>query len=186
MVDYLTKPPESFSFEIIMKFGQDSQNVIDSLPRFVLNDVVSFPLISLYLLQNKKFNINKNYSFDILIRKSYFDLISDFEATNFSKYNGIYLTGPIGVGKSFLLYSLAVNYRKNRSEYRVSYINDCSVWTRNELKYFLNELVTTFIPFSKMDYHFLLLNYAMRFFQVIMKKKWCSTMNLNPIIEIIE
>jgi hypothetical protein len=52
-------------------------------------------------------------------------------------------SGPVGVGKSYLLYMLASELRLNR-QCRVTYINDCAAWRCNDLDYILNEFVTTF------------------------------------------
>jgi hypothetical protein len=52
-------------------------------------------------------------------------------------------SGPVGVGKSYLLYLLAAELRVKR-QYRVTYINNCASWRCNDLDYLLNELITTF------------------------------------------
>lgn len=53
-------------------------------------------------------------------------------------------SGPVGVGKSHLLYLLTAEFRMSRQLYRVTYINDCKKWIRNPIGYILKELVTTF------------------------------------------
>ena len=54
-------------------------------------------------------------------------------------------SGPVGVGKSYLLYLLAAEYRLNRQKlFRVTYINDCASWRIDKIGYFLRELVATF------------------------------------------
>ena len=77
------------------------------------------------------------------MRKSYPLLKRDVDNLN-TEHSGIYVRGPVGVGKSYLLYLLATEYRLNRGYYRVTYINDCAMWRRNPYPYLLKELVTSF------------------------------------------
>lgn len=53
-------------------------------------------------------------------------------------------SGPVGVGKSHILYQLVADLRMDRQKYRVTYINDCSEWRYDAYDYFLLELVMTF------------------------------------------
>lgn len=80
----------------------------------------------------------------MVVRKSYLNLKNDVDGLNCKKFSGIYVTGPVGVGKSYLLYLLAAEYRLNRKSYRVTYINDCAGWRRRPYHYIIEELVTTF------------------------------------------
>ncbi|KAJ3250169.1 hypothetical protein HK103_003795, partial [Boothiomyces macroporosus] len=68
----------------------------------------------------------------------------EVQNTSSENHLGIYLRGPVGVGKSYLLYILAAEYRLYRETYRVTYVNDCASWRRKSYKYILKELVTTF------------------------------------------
>lgn len=56
----------------------------------------------------------------------------------------MYVRGPVGVGKSYLLYLLAAEYRLNRENHRVTYVNDCADWRCEKLGFILREFVTTF------------------------------------------
>ena len=53
-------------------------------------------------------------------------------------------SGPVGVGKSYLLYLLAADFRSRHETYRVTYINDCAAWKNKRFIYLLREFVTTF------------------------------------------
>ncbi len=57
---------------------------------------------------------------------------------------GLYVSGPVGIGKSFLLYLLATEFRTMRSKYRVTYINDCLKWIQSPYNFLLRELIVTF------------------------------------------
>src|SRR6185369_13443004 len=43
---------------------------------------------------------------------------------------GIYIHGPVGIGKSHLLYLLQCYLRYQKNKYCVVYINDCSSWKK--------------------------------------------------------
>lgn len=77
------------------------------------------------------------------MRPSYFDLKDVVEHLDKQK-RGIYVQSPVGVGKSYLLYLLAAEYRLNHKTHRVTYINDCAEWKEDPYLYLLHELLTTF------------------------------------------
>ena len=54
------------------------------------------------------------------------------------------ISGPVGIGKSYLLYLLAAEYRLKRNVYRVTYINNCASWRRDRYGYLLKEMIMTF------------------------------------------
>lgn len=80
----------------------------------------------------------------MMMRKSYPLLKRAVDSFEWEEFSGIYVRGPVGVGKSYLLYLLAAEYRMDRNHYRVTYINDCGSWKNSEFRYILRELVTTF------------------------------------------
>jgi hypothetical protein len=87
-----------------------------------------------------------------IVRRAYFPL-KKF-AMNPDRQSPLYLHGPRGVGKSYLLYmlaaELAIDQRKHNSKIRVTYINDCSSWIGND-NYMLTELIMTFASVEKLD-----------------------------------
>ena len=79
----------------------------------------------------------------IIDRKSYSVLKNEVETFIQSAKSSLYIRGPVGVGKSYMLYRLAAEYRL-KSDYRVTYINDCKKWKLDPFRYLLNELIMTF------------------------------------------
>ncbi|KAJ3308246.1 hypothetical protein HDV04_001515, partial [Boothiomyces sp. JEL0838] len=124
------------------EFAEKSQNILNSLGNFTTANCVFLPFISPNGLQYR-FSSQQNSIF-VIIRKSYNLLKEEVQNTSSENHLGIYLRGPVGVGKSYLLYILAAEYRLCRETYRVTYINDCGSWRRKNYKYILKELVTTF------------------------------------------
>ncbi|KAJ3319347.1 hypothetical protein HDV06_006374 [Boothiomyces sp. JEL0866] len=136
------------SFSAAQEFARKSQEALLSVKRLVGVDFsgkssLFLPLLSPHQLQ-QRFNVMEDDSVLVVVRKPYTHLKNDVDSLNLRKYCGIYVRGPVGVGKSYLLYLLAAEYRLNRQSYRVTYINDCSMWRRRAYKYLLEELVTTF------------------------------------------
>ena len=74
----------------------------------------------------------------IIDRKSYSVLKNEVETFIQSAKSTLYIQGPVGVGKSYMLYRLAAEYRL-KSDYRVTYINDCKNWKLDKYEYLLNE-----------------------------------------------
>ncbi|KAJ3251205.1 hypothetical protein HK103_002580 [Boothiomyces macroporosus] len=130
------------NFEAIQEFAERSQGVLNSLGNFTTANCVFLPFISPNGLQYR-FSSQQNSIF-VIIRKSYNILKEEVQNTSSENHLGIYLRGPVGVGKSYLLYILAAEYRLYRETYRVTYVNDCASWRRKSYKYILKELVTTF------------------------------------------
>ena len=89
------------------------------------------------------FKVRENSVF-VVVRNSYSLLKEELDSPYLEDYYGLYVRGPVGVGKSYLLYLLAAEYRLNRSSCRVTYINDCAMWRRRPCPYLLEELATTF------------------------------------------
>ena len=127
-----------------MEFAEKSQEALRSVPTISTSLAYLFlPLISPNQLQ-QRFNVGEDDSVLVVARKSYPILKKQVDSLNHKKFSGIYIRGPVGVGKSYLLYSLAAEYRLNRESYRVTYINDCAGWKNDKYGYILGELVTTF------------------------------------------
>ncbi len=80
-----------------------------------------------------------------IVRRAYF-LLKD--AVLGDRDTPLYVHGPRGVGKSYILYMLATNLvirqRTAPFQTRVTYINDCEAWILGDHEYFLTELVATF------------------------------------------
>jgi hypothetical protein len=131
------------SLEATVAFAVKSQEALSSVPTISTNLASLFlPLISPHQLQ-QRFNIGDDNSVHVVMRKSYPLLKHEVDTLN-RKYPGIYVRGPVGVGKSYLLYLLAAEHRLNRESYRVTYVNDCAMWRRSPYPYLLEELVTSF------------------------------------------
>ncbi|EGF78147.1 hypothetical protein BATDEDRAFT_26889 [Batrachochytrium dendrobatidis JAM81] len=138
----------SLSFAAVQEFAGKSQEALVSVQESLVGATfpgssLFLPLISPHQLQ-QRFNVADDDSVLVVIRKSYPLLKSEIISLNNKKYSGIYVRGPVGVGKSYLLYLLASEYRLNRPYYRVTYINDCKSWRTDPYGYLLEELVTTF------------------------------------------
>jgi hypothetical protein len=102
------------------------------------------PLISPHKLQYR-FTFKEDESVHFIMRRSYTSLKEQVLGLDCRKYNGIYVRGPVGVGKSHSLFLLAAELRMKRNEgYRVTYINDCASWKSKTYDYILRELITTF------------------------------------------
>lgn len=100
------------------------------------------PLISPHKLQ-QGFKVGDGDPVFIIMRTSYFRLKNEVDSLD-TEHSGIYVRGPVGVGKSYLEYLLVAEYRLDRNSHRVTYINDCVMWTYDKFSYILRELVTTF------------------------------------------
>jgi hypothetical protein len=126
-----------------MEFAVKSQEALCSVPTISTNLASLFlPLISPHQLQ-QRFRVKESAVF-VVMRKSYPLLKNEVDSYDLEEFNGIYVRGPVGVGKSYLLYLLAAEYRMNRQKYRVTYINDCIKWRRKPYSFLLKELVMTF------------------------------------------
>ena len=137
-------PTSSLTLEEIescLEFAKKSQLAIP--PISITLKSVFLPLISPHSLQNR-FNVDDDDSVFVIIRKSYFSLKNQVESLDLEEFSGIYIRGPVGIGKSYLLYLLAAEYRMNRSSYRVTYVNDCAKWIRRFEFFLLEELIITF------------------------------------------
>ena len=91
-----------------------------------------------------RISVESDKSVFVVVRKPYHQLKIEVESLNVGEYYGLNIRGPVGVGKSYLLYLLAADYRMNRSKYRVTYIHDCKDWVGDPYPFFLEELVITF------------------------------------------
>ncbi|KAI8895287.1 hypothetical protein BC833DRAFT_529645, partial [Globomyces pollinis-pini] len=133
-------------FKNVQEFAKESQKALVSVQQghsaFPGNTSIFLPLISPHQLPYK-FKVKESSVF-VMVRKSYVVLKDDINSLNLEENCGLYVRGPVGVGKSYLLYLLAAEYRLNRQNYRVTYINDCAAWRSRRYLYFLKELVTTF------------------------------------------
>ncbi|OAJ44408.1 hypothetical protein BDEG_27636 [Batrachochytrium dendrobatidis JEL423] len=125
----------SLSFAAVQEFAGKSQEALVSVQESLVGATfpgssLFLPLISPHQLQ-QRFNVADDDSVLVVIRKSYPLLKSEIISLNNKKYSGIYVRGPVGVGKSYLLYLLASEYRLNRPYYRVTYINDFINYVKN-------------------------------------------------------
>ena len=104
--------PKSPSFAASSEFAVKSQQALVSvwqqLPAgtsFPGKSSIFLPLISPHKLQ-QRFNVGDDDSVLVLVRKSYPLLKSDVDSLNLEEHCGLYVRGPVGVGKSYLLYLL--------------------------------------------------------------------------------
>ena len=133
-------PKPSTEFDEVQTFANESQRALSSITIPASPASVYLPLVSPTALQDC-FEVLDNSVF-ILVRNSYARLKEEFES---QPRGALYVHGPIGIGKSHMLYLLAAEYRKNPKEYRATYINNCASWKRlDAVEYLLSELVTTF------------------------------------------
>ncbi|KAK6093399.1 hypothetical protein MT418_006025 [Batrachochytrium dendrobatidis] len=135
--------PAISSLKATVEFAAKSQEALRSIPTISTNLASLFlPLISPNRLQ-RRFRVEENTVF-VVMTKSYPLLKNELDLFSVKDFYGIYVRGPVGVGKSYLLYLLAAEYRLNRENYRVTYINNCAAWRAYKFGYILRELVTTF------------------------------------------
>ncbi|KAI3659379.1 hypothetical protein MP638_001301 [Amoeboaphelidium occidentale] len=135
--------PEKLSLQTTREFALKSQLALTSLDGFSSEQQSLFlPLITPHELQYR-FYVEQS-SVYVVMRKPYPVLKNEVDRLDMRRFRGIYVRGPVGVGKSHLLYILAAEFRLNRSQYRVTYINDCADWRRDPWSYLFNELVMTF------------------------------------------
>ncbi|KAJ3192119.1 hypothetical protein HDU82_003313, partial [Entophlyctis luteolus] len=104
---------------------------------------VSLPLVSPHRL-SYRFKVASDESVFIVTRNPYLVLKKALIDLDLKAYSGMYLRGPVGVGKSYLLYILAAELRFLRKTYRVTFINNCAAWRCDEFGFILKELVMTF------------------------------------------
>ena len=129
--------------EATVDFAGKSQEALRSVPTISTNlTSVFLPLISPNRLHFQLW-VEENSVF-VVLRKSYFDLKLKIDSFRPEDYCGVYLRGPPGIGKSYLLYLLAAEYRKSRERCRVTYISDCGMWRSDPYNYLLEELATSF------------------------------------------
>ena len=137
------------SFKETVGFARKSQEALLSVRKglssadFSKTSSLFLPLISPNQLQH---GIKvKESSVFVIVRKSYPLLKQEVDVLNFLKFTGIYVR-PEGVGKSYLLYVLAAEYRLNREKFRVTYI-DCSFWRYHQYGGLLSESLLLILPF---------------------------------------
>ncbi|OAJ44131.1 hypothetical protein BDEG_27396 [Batrachochytrium dendrobatidis JEL423] len=136
-------PLPAISLKATVEFAAKSQEALRSIPTISTNLASLFlPLISPNQLQ-RRFRVEENAVF-VVMTKSYPLLKNELDSFSVKDLDGIYVRGQLEVGKSYLLYLLAAEYRVNRENYRVTYINDCAAWRAYKFGYILRELVTTF------------------------------------------
>ena len=130
------------SLSAIVEFAQKSLVALKSVSISPYSTSLFLPLISPHQLQ-QRFKVRENAVF-VVMRNAYSILKNEVDSLELVDYCGIYVRGPVGVGKSYLLYLLAAEYRLDRKNYRVTFINDCTSWRRRPYAYWLEELVMTF------------------------------------------
>ena len=143
--------PTGTSFAATKEFAEKTQEALLSVQQDLLLAGVAFPgntflflpLITPNSIQ-QRFQVGEDHSVYVIITKSYPLLKTEVESLNFYDYRGICVRGPIGAGKSYLLYLLACDYRLNRQKNRVTYIHDCTAWKRLSYHYLLEALAATF------------------------------------------
>jgi len=135
-----------FTLADAQTFAGKSQEVLVAKKTFdgsSPSEFLTLPLISPHPLHHR-LHVDQDASISIIMRKSYPLLKNIVESFDFVKHCGIYLRGPTGIGKSYLLYLLASEFRSDRAKYRVTYVNDCAMWRTLGFYFFLEELITTF------------------------------------------
>ncbi|KAI3658488.1 hypothetical protein MP638_001914 [Amoeboaphelidium occidentale] len=132
------------TLESTRDFAVKSQKAVESIVGFPTTpQALALPLISPHQLQYR-FKVQKTVV-HFIMRKSYANLKEVVLELDGEENNGLYVRGPVGVGKSHSLYLLATELRMKRNEgFRVTYINDCGSWRVDIYGYILRELVTTF------------------------------------------
>ena len=145
------------SIETMIRFSTEFITRVSSIPvQSLFNEsnsgnFLKLPKITPFSLQSRFCVVDG--CVDVMLRASYFDLRDAIrEAHNAQATEGLYVTGPIGVGKSFLLYLFAAEYRMSRAAY-ITYINDCSLWRNDPIQYLVKELVVSFgwVESSELD-----------------------------------
>jgi hypothetical protein len=131
------------SMPATVEFAYKSQKALESVGISPNATSLFLPLISPHKLQ-QRFCVGDDDSVFVVMRNAYSKLKDELDNLNYRKYSGIYVRGPVGVGKSYLLYILAAQYHLDRKTYRVTYINDCKAWRPDRYGYLLKELVMTF------------------------------------------
>ena len=109
------------------------------------------PVITPFPLQ-RRFCVVDN-GVNVMLRASYFDLREAILSSHLAQNTkGLYITGPIGVGKSFLLYLFASQSRLCQDLY-ITYINDCFWWRSDPITYLVKELVFSFgcVPIDQLN-----------------------------------
>ena len=139
--EYPSLPARSLS--AIVEFAQKSQVALELVSISPNSTSLFLPLISPHQLQ-QRFSVGDDDSVFVVMRNAYSKLKDEVDNLNNRKYCGIYVRGPVGVGKSYLLYILASQYHLDRKNYRVTYINDCKAWRTDRYGYLLKELAMTF------------------------------------------
>ena len=132
----------------VVDFAKESQKALSSVlmrdGRVIIDELleVNLPIISPNGL-SERFVPDANGFIYVVTRDSYKKFKEKLSNFNAVRYRGLYVYGPIGIGKSFTLYTLAAELRLN-DKFRVTYINNCADWRNNEYEYILKELVMTF------------------------------------------
>ena len=132
-----------FSLEDVVEFAKKSQQAVESVDFSANSTSLFLPLITPHRLQYR-LTVDKDQSVFVVIRNEYSKLKEVVDNLNNNGYSGIYIQGPVGIGKSYLLYTLASQCHADRRNYSVTFINDCSAWRVDRYGYLLKELVMTF------------------------------------------
>lgn len=108
-------------------------------------------------MNTKRFRIQKKENIpllEVITRKNFTQKIVDFLKKYCPKSFGspgmatpsaVFVTGPIGVGKSYGLFEVHWKLRNEYSLYRVIYISDCATWANNSpLEFLLTSIAFAF------------------------------------------
>ena len=144
------------SIETMIRFSTEFITRVSSIPVPSFHESNSgnffmLPKITPFALQSRFCVVDD--CVNVMLRASYFDLRDAILVAHHAQATkGLYVTGPIGVGKSFLLYLFAAEYRMSRAAY-ITYINDCSLWRNDPIQYLVKELVVSFgsVQSSELD-----------------------------------
>lgn len=134
------------SYENVVAFSAASQRALESFYKSLSDGdrILRLPFISVHALQSQRFSHSED-SITLLKRSFYEDFRTKALSRSEIDCNGLYVRGPIGIGKCYMLYWLASDLRSRQNEsYRVTYINDCEFWSSKKYEFILNELATTF------------------------------------------
>ena len=79
-----------------------------------------------------------------IVRSHYFLFYEKFLAPRTKNSRGIFITGPMGIGKSHLLYLVVSQLRQNKSRYRVIYFHNCKEFVLSRYRYMAHEFLMAF------------------------------------------
>ena len=100
--------PRMISWDAMLDFAKKSQDALVSVSSQFSQNSFFLPLISPHGLQYR-FPVEDDGSIFYVKRKPFADLKREVDNFNPSKFYGICVRGPVGVGKSYLLYFIELS-----------------------------------------------------------------------------